>query len=93
MMKMADPTQYTFTFEELAKPMFKSANIHQGKWVVGIEYNVAIAHVGLKPDEAFPGAIIGAQRILISAATEAPTPPNLTFDAAKLNPVGKTKKE
>lgn len=83
---MAEPTQYTFGFEEIAQMMLKAAGIHEGRWVVGLEFNVVVAPVGIKPDEAYPGAVIGAQKLILSAAGDQPTPPNLTFDATKLNP-------
>jgi hypothetical protein len=83
---MADPIQYSFTYGEIARLMFESEGIHEGKWVVGFEFNVTVAPVGLNPTEAFPGAIITANKFVLTAVGETPTPPNLTFDAAALNP-------
>jgi hypothetical protein len=89
MMKMAEPTQYSFSYSEMAKLMFQSSGIHEGRWVIGFEFNVVVAPAGVKPDEAYPGAIVMANKLILSAAAEAPSPPNLTFDAAVLNPVKK----
>ena len=83
---MPDPTQYSFGYPEMAKLMFQSAGIHDGKWVVGLEINVAVAPVGLKPDEAFPGVITTISKFVLSAVGQDPTPPNLTFDASEINP-------
>ena len=83
---MAEPTQFAFSFADIAKLMFQASNIHEGKWVVGIEYTIAIGNVGIVPTEAFPGAIIGAQRLLLTEAGAGPQPPNLIFDAAEVNP-------
>jgi hypothetical protein len=83
---MADPTQYSFSFAELAKLMFQAGNIHEGQWVVGIEYNVTVAPVGLTPNEAYPGAVIAATKLVLSAVGDDPVPPNLVFDAATVNP-------
>ena len=89
---MADPTQYSFSFAEVMQLLLKSANVHEGRWVIGIEFNVLVGPMGVKPDEAYPGAMIAANKIIISAAGDAPTPPNLTFDATELNPASKSKK-
>jgi hypothetical protein len=83
---MAEPTQYSFSFAEIAKLMFESSSIHEGKWVVGLEFGVIVGPVGLKPGEGFPGAVITANKLMLSAITNEDHPPNLVFDAAVLNP-------
>lgn len=83
---MADPVQYSFTYADVARMMFQSERIHEGKWLIGFEFNVTVAPVGLNPTEAYPGAIITANKLILSAVGDNPTPPNLTFDAAELNP-------
>jgi hypothetical protein len=83
---MGEPTQYSFELSEIAELMLKSSGIHEGKWVIGVEFSVTIGPVGLKPDEAYPGAIVTANKLLLSAAGEEKPPPNLVFDAAVLNP-------
>jgi hypothetical protein len=86
MTKMADPTQYSFQLSEIAELMLRSSGIHEGKWVIGIEFGVGIGPIPLKPDEAYPGAVITANRLMLSALAGGPQPPNLVFDAAILNP-------
>jgi hypothetical protein len=86
---MAEPTQYSFSLSEMAKLMLQSTGIHKGRWVIGFEFTVVVAPVGVKPDEVYPGAIVMANKLILSAAGENPSPPNLTFDAAELNPLKK----
>jgi hypothetical protein len=84
---MAEPTQYTFRLSEIAELMLRSSGIHDGKWVVGMEFSVVVGPVGLKTDEAYPGAIVTANKLMLSAVVEGQQqPPNLVFDAAVLNP-------
>jgi hypothetical protein len=83
---MAEATQYSFDFAELAKLMFQSSGIHEGRWVIGLEFGVVVGPVGLRPGEGFPGAVITANKLMISAVTDENQPPNLVFDAAALNP-------
>jgi hypothetical protein len=83
---MAEATQYTFGFAELAKLMFESSGIHEGKWVIGLEFSVAVGPIGLKAGEGFPGAIITANKLMLSVLTDENQPPNLVFDAAVMNP-------
>jgi len=89
---MAEPSQYVFSFEEIAKLMMQSSNIHEGEWVVGAEFNVTVGAVGVSGTEAYPGAMITFNKLVLSAlVTGQPPPPNLVFDAAVLNPRSKAK--
>jgi hypothetical protein len=93
MKQMAEATQFSFSWQEVAELLMKASNIHEGKWAVGLEFSVTVGAMGLKPTEASPGAMITAHKLMITAVTEGqPQPPNLVFDAALLNPRHKTHK-
>lgn len=85
---MADVSQFSFPLAEIAQLMIKDAGIHEGKWVVGVEFNITVGAMGLNNTEAFPGAAVTATKLMLSAYIESgpPQPPNLVFDAAVINP-------
>ena len=57
-----------------------------GRALIGVEFGVVVGPVSLKPDEGYPGAIITANKLMLSATEEGKQPPNMVFDAAVLNP-------
>lgn len=84
---MANPTQYSFGLDEIAKYLIKDAGLHEGKWTIGIEFGIAVGAMGQGPEkEGFPGALITANKLILTATGDVPTPANLVFDASKLNP-------
>jgi len=85
---MAKPTQYTFALDEVAKLMIKEAGLHEGRWTLGIEFGIAVGAMGQGPDkDAFPGALVTANKLRLSVVSDSSAePPNLVFDAAKINP-------
>jgi hypothetical protein len=82
---MGEPIQYSFELSEIAQLLLRSSGIHEGKWVIGIEFGIAVGPVGPKADEVYPGAVITVNKVMLSAATDGQQPPNLVFDAAVLN--------
>ena len=84
---MAEPTQFTFSIAEAAEALIKKQGIHEGKWILAIEFNVSIGVIGSGPTEARPGAMMLANTIqLMKAPDPATAPPHLIVDAAIVNP-------
>lgn len=86
---MGEPVQFAYDLKEVASLLLKSSNIHEGKWVLGIEFTVAVGAMGTQPDQGFPGVVVAANKLNLSAVNEStpqPIPPNLVFDASILNP-------
>jgi hypothetical protein len=93
-MNMAEPTQYKFSFEEVAAALMKLQGIHEGLWQLAFEMNLIagnfapqqVGGVGTQPTETRPGAMFQIGSALLVRAPEGvarDTP--LIFDAAILN--------
>jgi hypothetical protein len=88
---MADPTQFTFNLSEATEALIKKQGIHEGKWVLGIEFGLNVAMMGSGPTDVKPGVMIVANNLQLQRAVEPGSPPHLIVDAAVVNPV-QTKK-
>jgi hypothetical protein len=88
---MADPTQFTFSLIEVTEALLKKQGIHEGKWVLSIEFGLNVALMGTGPADVKPGVMILANNIQLQKAVEPGAPPNLMVDAARVNPA-QTKK-
>jgi hypothetical protein len=83
---MAEPTQFTFSIVETTEALIKKQGIHDGKWMIAIEFNINIALIGTGPTDARPGAMILANSLQLVKAPESGAPPNMVVDAAVVNP-------
>ncbi|HUI12563.1 MAG TPA: hypothetical protein VL048_03725 [Xanthobacteraceae bacterium] len=82
---MAEPTQFTFAWKEVAEALIKKADIHEGLWLVSVDFNFTAGVMGPNPGDARPGAAMLIPSLsLVKASAEAPA--HLTVDAAKANP-------
>jgi hypothetical protein len=82
---MAEVTQYTFSWAEVAEVLIKKQDLHEGEWIALLEFGVSPGLVGPTPAEAKPGMSIVASGVqLVRAQPGAPT--LLVADAAKVNP-------
>jgi hypothetical protein len=82
---MAEATQYTFSWAEVAEILIKKQNIHEGEWVASIEFTINAGVVGTGPTDAKPGMIVTANNVQLAKA-QPNSPPHLVVDAAKVNP-------
>jgi hypothetical protein len=82
---MAEITQYTFSWHEVAEMLIKKQKIHEGEWVALIEFGITPGMVGPSPTDAKPGMSIVANGVQLAKAQPG-APPNLVVDAAKVNP-------
>src|SRR5690348_4512243 len=83
---MPEVNQYFFAHKELVELMIKKANIHEGKWMMVVNFAFAAVNGGPSPDEVVPTSVTGVQRIGIQQA-QPDSPPGLVVDAADVNPV------
>ena len=88
---MAEITQFNFGLAEVAEALIKQQDLHEGEWVVAVEFNVNVGMMGLNPDAARPGVMILANQFQLARATPGQNPPHLVVDAAKVNPAKSTK--
>ena len=84
---MAEVNQIVFSHRELIELLIKKAGVHEGKWGLILNMNVATGLVGT-PEQAAPGVIVSIPNIGIQR-----TPPdapevagNVSVDAAQVNP-------
>ncbi len=97
---MAEPNQYTFTHRELAEMLVKQAGVHEGFWMLLVQFNMTAGNVGQRPNEMNPTAILTIPQIGIMRLPPGgplggpgiPTENNVTVDAAKVNPRGRSKR-
>jgi hypothetical protein len=89
---MAEITQYSFSFAEVAEALIKRNNLHEGEWVVGVEFVLNVGAMGMSPETVRPGAMILANQFqLVKAIPGQPHPAGLVVDAAAVNPAKATK--
>ena len=84
------PKQLTFSLQDVAAMMVKSANITSGTWGIYVRFGLQAANMG-QGDDLFPVAIVP----VVELGIQEMEPCNLTVDAAKVNkqrskPVRKT---
>jgi hypothetical protein len=89
---MAEITQYSFSFAEIAEALIKRQNLHEGEWIVGVEFVLNVGAMGMSPESIRPGAMILANQLqLVNAIPGQQQPRGLAVDAAVVNPAKATK--
>lgn len=85
---MAEPSQITFSFKEVAEALVKKHRIHEGIWGLYVKFGINAANIGATATELRPAAIIP---ILELGLQKFDQESNLTVDASRVNP--KTRKK
>jgi hypothetical protein len=91
---MAEPTQFSFTLEEVTQALIKHQGLHEGLWTLSIEFGLGSGIVGPTPTEGKPSAIVAVNRLqLVRPLDMQGEQLPFTQDASKVNPkVSKTRK-
>jgi hypothetical protein len=55
---MAEATQFTFAHRELITLMIKEKNIHEGRWILLVNFGMAPSNFGTSPTELSPAMIV-----------------------------------
>ena len=82
---MPEINQYSFQYREIVEALIKQANIHEGRWTLVMNFNLAGANVGSSPTDVVPAAIVGVTNIGLQKALP-DSPAILTVDASTVNP-------
>ena len=82
---MAEATQFSFTWAEIAEVLIKRQGIHEGEWMAGIEFTLNAGILGPAPGDARPGMMMLANGVQLMKAQPG-SPPHMVVDAAKVNP-------
>ena len=80
---MAEVTQYSFSHQEVVESLLRYHGIHEGEWMLRIEFGLAASNIGPSQDQLMPAAVVGILKLGIQKAD---SPSNLSVDAAKVNP-------
>src|SRR6266513_3063043 len=88
---MADPTQFVWTHKELLTLMLKDRDIHEGRWVLLLNWGMSPGNFGPSESEFSPGMLVASTRQgSLRQDPGRPTPPQeLYVDAAEINPAPK----
>ena len=81
---MGDPSQFEFSFQEVAEALIKQQKIHEGVWSVTARFGIKALNVGSSDEDLLPTAIIPLVKL---GLRKVPAEDNLSVDAAKVNPV------
>jgi hypothetical protein len=85
---MAEASQITFSFKEIAELLIKRQRIHEGIWGIYVKFGIGAMNMGPTEGEVRPTAIVP---ILELGLQKFDKESNLTVDALKVNP--KTRKK
>jgi hypothetical protein len=85
---MAEPTQFTFNWHEVTKALIKQQNLHEGRWVLGLEFGLGAGLFAQAPEghELVPGAMLAVQKVQLTKHPENLPVHSLVVDAAEVNP-------
>lgn len=85
---MAEATQFVFTHKEIITLMVKEKGIHEGRWMLLVNYGMSPGNFGPSPNEISPGMIVAITGLGIQKEPpgQPPASPALVVDAAEVNP-------
>jgi hypothetical protein len=85
---MAEATQYQITNKELVELIIRRQGIHDGIWMLAINFGFAPGNFGPTETQMNPGIAVVVQQfsILRVALDQPPPPPSITVDASIVNP-------
>lgn len=81
---MPEVETYSFTHQELLELMVKASDVHEGEWMLNINFGFLAGNFGPN-DNIVPGGVVGVHQIGITKAKEG-APKSLVINAAKVNP-------
>ncbi|MFH0958235.1 MAG: hypothetical protein V1897_05980 [Pseudomonadota bacterium] len=80
---MAEATQYTLSFKELAEIIVKKQGLHEGVWGIYVKFGLSAGSIGFKEQDILPTAMVPIIEIGIQKQGELSP---LAVDAAVVNP-------
>jgi hypothetical protein len=82
---MPEVNQVFFPNREIVELLIKKADLHEGKWMLSMNFGFSPGNFGSTPDQATPGVIVAVVGIgVIRGAAD--TPEALQVDASVVNP-------
>jgi hypothetical protein len=89
---MPEVNQLFFAHREVLELLIKKANVHEGRWMLAVNFGFSAGNFGPGPDQILPGALLSVLGIGMQRAA-AETPEVMTLDAAVVNPTPAKKKK
>ena len=86
---MAEASQITFSYKEVAEALIKKQGLHEGIWGVFIKFGLAASNVGTTDNDLKPAAMLAVMELGLQRFDKEN---NLSVDAAKVNPKGRSGK-
>lgn len=85
---MADASQYVFSLREVTTALIKQQGLHEGRWMLSLEFSLGAGNLGPSPEEARPAAIVTVAKVTLQklGKNEQPAPLSFILDAAEVNP-------
>ena len=80
---MPEVTQYVFSHKEVVEALIKKQGLHDGLWMLYVEFGLVAANVGPTEDQLTPAAVIPLAKLGLQKGQKENA---LTVDAAKVNP-------
>ncbi len=82
---MPEATQFQLSHHEVAEALIKKLSIHEGQWMLYVEFNFGAGNFGQDEKSVLPGALVAISKIGLQRAP-AGAPAALVVDAAMVNP-------
>lgn len=89
---MPEINQLFFTHREVLELLIKKADVHEGRWMLAVNFGFSAGNFGPGPEQLSPGAIVALLAVGLQRAV-AETPEAMTLDAAVINPQSAKKKK
>jgi len=80
---MANIDKVTFSYKEIATALVKQQEIHEGIWMIAVEFGINAVNAGPDDENLNPTAILPILKIGLTRTDKLS---NLAVDAAEVNP-------
>lgn len=87
---MAETKQLNFPLSEVATALVKMHGLHEGKWILGFEFELGAGNFGPSVTEVRPGAFAAIKNVLLTRQDAGAPDLPFTIDAAVINPTATT---
>lgn len=82
---MPEVDTFTFRHRELLEILVKAAGVHEGEWVLQVNFGFSAGNFGPDENNLSPGSVSFINYVGITRAKE-DSPRGLVVDASKINP-------
>ena len=82
---MPEVESYIFTHKELIELMIKASSIHEGEWMLQVNFGLTAGNFGLSDGSYVPAGIITVDQLGLTRA-KAGAPKSLVVNASDVNP-------